>query len=37
MLYFQVFYFDKLQLKYQFIEPEDIYTLLYEPWGFEED
>lgn len=24
-------------MKYNFIEPEDVYTLTYEPWGFEED
>lgn len=33
----QIFYFNTLNLKYQFIEPEDIYQLTFEPWGFEEE
>ena len=24
-------------MKYQFIEPEDVYMLTFEPWGFENE
>jgi hypothetical protein len=24
-------------MKYEFVEPDDVYTLLFEPWGFEEE
>jgi len=33
----KVFFFNKLDLKYNFIEPEDIYNLVFEPWGFGKD
>lgn len=33
----RVFYFNKLKLKYEFIEPEDIYTLTYEKELFEDE
>ena len=33
----KVFYFNKLKIRYQFIEPDDVYTLLFEPWGFDKE
>ena len=32
-----MFYFNKKEIKYQWVEPEDIYMLTFEPWGFEDD
>ncbi len=36
-LLIKVFFFNRSTIKYQFIEPEELYTLIYEPWGFEEE
>ena len=33
----KVFFFNKRSMKYEFVEPDDVYTLLFEPWGFEEE
>jgi len=34
--YMKVFYFDKTLKKYQFWEPEDIYTIMFEGWALED-
>ena len=35
-LYQKCFYFDRSKNQYLFIEPEDIYTILYEGWALED-
>jgi len=35
-LYHKVFYFDKGLKKYQFFEPEEMYTVIYEGWALED-
>lgn len=35
-LYQKCFYFDKVAKKYVVVEPDDIYTLLLEPWALED-
>jgi hypothetical protein len=32
----QVFFFNKKDKKYYFIEPDDAYSTILEPWGFED-
>ena len=33
----KVFFFNKKDKKYLFVEPEDLYTYVLEPWAFEND
>ncbi|KAM3133713.1 hypothetical protein pb186bvf_014122 [Paramecium bursaria] len=35
-LYTKCFYYDKPMIRYSMIEPEDYYTLVYEPWAMED-